>query len=73
VISAELTIGNKTLATVFFVVDIGGRYNLLLGKDWIHTNGCIPSMLHQCLIQWVDDDMEIIVAEDSVCVAATEM
>jgi hypothetical protein len=46
----ELTIGCKTLATTFFVVDIIGRYNLLLGWDWIHANGCIPSTLHQCLI-----------------------
>jgi hypothetical protein len=47
VISAELAIGNKTLATAFFVVDVGGRYNLLLGRDWIHANGCVPSTLHQ--------------------------
>jgi hypothetical protein len=50
VISAELAIGNKTLATAFFVVDVGGRYNLLLGRDWIHANGCVPSTLHQRLI-----------------------
>jgi hypothetical protein len=31
VISAELTIGSKTLTTAFFVVDVGGRYNLYLG------------------------------------------
>jgi hypothetical protein len=30
VMSVELTKGSKTLATAFFVVDIGGRYNLLL-------------------------------------------
>jgi hypothetical protein len=29
----ELTIGSKTLPTTFFVVDMKGRYDLLLGRD----------------------------------------
>jgi hypothetical protein len=33
VMLVELTICIKTLATTFFVVDVGGRYNLLLGRD----------------------------------------
>jgi hypothetical protein len=43
VLSVELMIGSKTLATAFFMVDVKGRYDLLLGQDWIHTNGCVPS------------------------------
>jgi hypothetical protein len=50
VMSAELTVGSKMLATVFYVVDASGRYNLLLERDWIHANGYVPSTLHQCLI-----------------------
>jgi hypothetical protein len=50
VMSVELTIGIKMLVTTFFVVDVGGRYNLLLGRDWIHANECVPSTLHQCLV-----------------------
>jgi hypothetical protein len=47
-----LTIGSKTLATVFFVADVQGCYNLILGRDcWIHANHCVPSSLHQFLIQ----------------------
>jgi hypothetical protein len=72
VISMELTVGSKTLPTAFFVVDVKGRYNILLGRDWIHANCCIPSTLHQCLIQWVDDDVEIIEADNSACIALTE-
>jgi hypothetical protein len=53
-------------------VDVGGRYNLLLRRDWIHANGCVLSTLHQCLIQWIGEDVEIVVAEDSVCVATAE-
>ena len=34
----KLTIGSKTLATVFFVVEVQGSYSLILGRDWIHSN-----------------------------------
>jgi hypothetical protein len=43
----ELTVGSKTLATAFFVVDVQGSYNLILGHDWIHANCCVPYSLHQ--------------------------
>jgi hypothetical protein len=33
IISKELTIGSKTMPTPFFVVDVRGRYNFLLGRD----------------------------------------
>ena len=39
---AELTVGSKTTNTVFFVVDAKLRYNILLGREWIHANQCIP-------------------------------
>jgi hypothetical protein len=48
----ELTIGSKTLAMAFFVVDVQGSYSLILGRDWIRANCCVPSSLHQFLIQW---------------------
>ncbi len=54
------------------MVDVKGRYNVLLGRDWIHANCCIPSTLHQCLIQWVDEDVEIIEANNSTCIALTD-
>jgi hypothetical protein len=46
VMSVELTVGSKMMAMTFFVVDVKGQYNLLLGRDWIHSNGCVPSKLH---------------------------
>jgi hypothetical protein len=46
VMSVELIVGSKMLAMTFFIVDVNGRYNLLLGHDWIHVNGCVPSTLH---------------------------
>jgi hypothetical protein len=72
VMSIELMVGSKTLATVFFVVDVRGWYNLLSGRDWIHATGCMSSTLHQCLRQWVGDDLEIMPAKDSICVASAE-
>ena len=72
VIVMELTVGSKTVPTAFFVVDVKGRYNILLGRDWIHANCCIPSTLHQCVIQWVGDDVEVIEADNSAYIALTD-
>jgi hypothetical protein len=65
-------IGTKTLLTTFFVIEGKGAYSLLLGRDWIHANCCIPSTMHQQLVQWVDDDIEVVQAYDSVSVANVE-
>jgi hypothetical protein len=54
VVSMELTVGSKSLAIVFFVVKVQGNYSVILGRDWIHANHCIPSTLHQFLIQWIE-------------------
>jgi hypothetical protein len=50
VVSMELTIGCKSLATAFFIIVVQGNYSVILGHDWIHVNHCIPSTLHQFLI-----------------------
>jgi hypothetical protein len=72
IISKELTVGSKIVLTSFFMVNIKGKYNILLGHDWIHANGCVPSMLHQCVVQWVGDAVEVVGADNSTCVALTE-
>ena len=71
-INVELTIGSKTLPTTFFVIDDKGVYNLLLGCDWIHVNCCIPSTMHQCLIQWHGDVVEVVQADQTISVAAAD-
>ena len=68
----DLTIGSKTLPTTFFVINGKGSYSLLLGRDWIHANCCIPSTMRQYLIQWVDDTVEIVLADSSFSVASAE-
>jgi hypothetical protein len=72
VMSVELTVGSKTLATAFFVAEVQGNYNVILGRDWLHANQCVPSTLHQFLIQWVDDEVEVVHADNSVCVALAD-
>jgi len=60
VASMELTVGSKTLATAFFVSEVQGNFSLILGRDWIHANQCVPSTLHQILIQWIGDEIEVV-------------
>jgi hypothetical protein len=71
-VHVDLMIGSKTLLMTFFVIEGKRAYNLLLGRDWIHANCCIPSTMHQQLVQWVDDDVEFVQADDSVSVANVE-
>jgi hypothetical protein len=73
VLSVDLTIGNKTVPTSFFIVNSKSTYNLLLGRDWIHTNCCIPSTMHQCLIQWDGDEVEVVHADDSIKISHAAM
>jgi hypothetical protein len=68
-VHVDLMIGSKTLLRTFFVNEGKGAYSLL---DWIHANCCIPSTMHQQLVQWVDDDIEVVQADDSVRVANVE-
>ena len=72
VVSMELTIGSKTLATAFFVTETQGNFSLILGRDWIHANQCVPSTLHQFLIQWVGDEVEVVHGDASACVAVAD-
>jgi hypothetical protein len=56
----ELTIGSKSPATAFFIIEVQGNYSVILGHYWIHANHCVPSTLHQFLIQWIDDEIEVV-------------
>jgi hypothetical protein len=71
VISMELTIGSKTLATTLFIGETQGNFSLILGRYWIHANKCVPSTLHQMLIQWVDD-VEVVHGDNSACVVVAD-
>jgi hypothetical protein len=68
----ELTIGSKTLATAFFVVELQRNYSVILGRDWIQANCCVPSTLHQFLIQWIDDEIEVVHVDVSAYIALAD-
>jgi hypothetical protein len=50
VLNVDLTVESETILTSFFIVSSKSTYTVLLGRDWIHANCCIPSTMHQCLI-----------------------
>jgi hypothetical protein len=56
----ELIVGSKSLTTSFFIVKVQGNYSVILGHDWINTNHCVPSTLHQFLIQWINDEIKVV-------------
>jgi hypothetical protein len=60
VVSMELSIGSKSLATVFFLIKVQGNCSVILGRDWIHANCCFPPTSHQFLIQWIDGEIEVV-------------
>jgi hypothetical protein len=72
IICKKLMVGSKTVPIALFVVDIKGCYKVLLGEDWIHANECVLSTLHQCIIHWISDEVEVVQANEDVCIAVTE-
>ena len=68
----ELTVGSKTLATAFFVSKVQGNFSLILGRDWIHANQYVPSTLHQFLIKWIGDEVEVVHGDISSFIATTD-
>jgi hypothetical protein len=73
VLSVDLTVGNKTIPTSFFIVNSKSTYNVRLGRDWIHANCCIPSTMHQYLIQWDGDEVEVVHVDDLIKISHAAM
>jgi predicted aspartyl protease len=46
VLNVDLTVGSKTVPTSFFIISSKNTYTVLIGRDWIHSNCCIPSTMH---------------------------
>lgn len=55
VIQVELTVGTVTKSTMFMIVETNSNYNLLLGREWIHGVGVVPSSMHQRITIWHPD------------------
>ena len=65
----ELRVGTRTSLTAFFVVETSAAYNTLLGQDLIHQSFCIPFTLHQLLIFWNREEVEVIGVDNKPFVA----
>ena len=63
-LSVELMIGIKAIMVAFFMVETSAANSALLGRDWIHPNYYIPSTLHQFLIFWNGNEIEIVGADN---------
>jgi hypothetical protein len=72
VVSMELNVGSKSLTTAFFVIKVQGNYSVIMGRDWIHANHCVPLTLHQFLIQWIDDEIEVVHTDASAYIALAD-
>jgi hypothetical protein len=73
VLNVDLTVESKTVLTSFFIVSSKNTHTVLLRRDWIHANCCIPSTMHQCLIQWDGDEVEVVHADDSIEISLAAM
>jgi hypothetical protein len=49
-IQVDVAVGSTVRPTLFLVVQSKANFNLLLGMEWIHGVGVVPSTLHQRLI-----------------------
>lgn len=45
-IEVELTVGTVTRSKMFMIVETKANYNMLLGREWIHGVGAVPSLMH---------------------------
>jgi hypothetical protein len=72
-LNVDLTMGSKTIPTSFFIVSSKSTHTILLRRDLIHGNYCIPSRMHQCLIQWDGDEVEVVHADDSIKISLATM
>jgi hypothetical protein len=69
-IQLEVCVGSTVRKTLFMVIAARPNYNLLLGREWIHGVGAVPSSLHQRLILWRDDGLvENVEADQSAYLA----
>jgi hypothetical protein len=73
VLNVDLTMGSKIVPTSFFIINSKSTYTVLLGRDWIHANCCIPSTMHQCLIQLNGDEVEVVHVDDSIKISLVGM
>ncbi|MCH81201.1 hypothetical protein A2U01_0001985 [Trifolium medium] len=71
-IQLEVCVGTTVRKTLFMVIAAKPNYNMLLGREWIHGTGAVPSTMHQRLIIWREDGLvEYVEADQSAYVTET--
>jgi hypothetical protein len=65
IICKELMVRSETVPMAFFMVDVKGCYNMLLGRDWIHAN--------EVEVVQVDEDVCIAMTESQVDIQGGRM
>jgi hypothetical protein len=56
-VEVDLTVGSVSRTTMFMVVPSKANFNVLLGREWIHGVGAVPSTLHQRIAIWREDGL----------------
>ncbi|KAL1339335.1 hypothetical protein AAHE18_U028600 [Arachis hypogaea] len=51
-VTLTVKVGSSERHSVFVVVPSKASYNALLGRDWIHCMGAVPSTVHQSVLLW---------------------
>ncbi|CAJ2657404.1 unnamed protein product [Trifolium pratense] len=71
-VQLEVCVGSTVRKTLFMVIAAKPNYNLLLGREWIHGVGAVPSTMHQRLIIWREDGLvENVEVDQSAYVSET--
>lgn len=65
-ICLDLKVGSLTRPTMFVVMPSKANYNMLLGREWIHGIGVVPSTLHQTLVIWNDKGVPEYIPSDGM-------
>ncbi|RYR67844.1 hypothetical protein Ahy_A03g014291 [Arachis hypogaea] len=63
-VTLTVKVGSSEQNTVFVVVLSKASYNALLGRDWIHGVGAVPSTVHQSIFLWTKDGKPEVIKAD---------
>ncbi|KAL1295096.1 hypothetical protein AAHE18_19G186500 [Arachis hypogaea] len=64
-VTLTVKVGSSERNTVFVVVPSRASYNALLGRDWIHGVGVVPSTVHQSVLLWSKEGKPEVIKADS--------
>jgi len=54
-LQVSLTVSTVVRQSLFIVVPLKANFNLLLGREWVHGIGVVPSSMNQRISIWRDD------------------